>query len=147
MKCHVYHLKKQPLISLRVQQFHDTMHYCSSLLVLSSLCQFWHFFEASYSAFQLIISRGRSRRPSEGSPRPPAKFFHYNYLTYSVIFIHHLSGQEALFVRSLTQDPSPICNTVITFRCICFLKTGPLQISIATQGGVCYNSASILKCK
>ena len=51
MKCHVYHLKKQPLISLRVQQFHNTMHYCISLLVVS------HHYVNSGIFFRPLIQR------------------------------------------------------------------------------------------
>ena len=61
--------------------------------------------------FQLIISRGGSCRPSEGSPRPHANFF----AIFNLKLICHLSSQEAFFVWSLTQDPSLTWNTVITF--------------------------------
>ena len=49
-------------------------------------------------------------RPSEGSPRPRANFF----VIFNLILMCHLSGQEAFFVGSLTQDPSLIWNTAGT---------------------------------
>ena len=88
------------------------------------------------AAFQLILSSGRSCRPSKGSPRPHANFFHYITLNAYICWrwavlpfadqtfrfrlgfstlICHLSGQGAFFVGSWTRDPFFIWNTGLHF--------------------------------
>ena len=61
--------------------------------------------------FQLIISRGDHVDHLRGHQDHLLIFF----AIFNLKLICHLSGQEAFFVWSLTQDPSLIWNTVITF--------------------------------
>ena len=66
-------------------------------------------FSTAYSIPVNSFKQGGSCWPSEGSPRSWANFF----VIFNLTLKCHRSGQQAFFVRSLTQNPSHFWSTVL----------------------------------